>query len=78
MVKKHMKFIDGNGEVNLQKENGEIITIQYNQVIDLIEENQKLRKIDNVIKNQLSDLKNSINENQIPVSSEKLENILRS
>ena len=71
-----MKIVDGKGEVNLQMENGELITINYDQVTNLIIENKELRRNQNFLKNQLAMLKESIDENQVPISKTELEKIM--
>ncbi len=71
-----MKIVDGKGEVTLQMENGELITINYDQVTNLIIENKELRRNQNFLKNQLAMLKESIDENQVPISKTELEKIM--
>lgn len=64
------------GFVEIHKENGEIINLDHNQIHKLIIENQNLRNVNKILQSQLENLTNHIEDNSIPISELKLQELL--
>lgn len=71
----NIKKVDG--FVTIHKKSGETTTMNPEQILGLILENQSLRKLNQLLSRQLEELTQHIEDNSVEISEVKLQNLLK-